>query len=145
MSSTFEYLGPVARAYRRVLESEEIQNPRMDDSERKLFYLDEIKRLERTLKHFQQNRGYVAGQEYAMSCIKRTIEKYKGEVERIEGAEEIARSNAPKPQTQQPTFIASEKQRYEPNISGSSANSVASTRKRGMASFDRTGGGGEEN
>lgn len=90
--STFEYIGPVARAYRRVLESEEIKNPRMDDSERKLFYLDEIKRLEKTLKHFQQSRGYVAGQEYAMSCIKRTISKYKGEVERIENEERIKRN-----------------------------------------------------
>ena len=91
--STFEYIGPVARAYRRVLESEEIKNPRMDDSERKLFYLDEIKRLEKTLKHFQQSRGYVAGQEYAMSCIKRTISKYKGEVERIENEERMKQRN----------------------------------------------------
>lgn len=99
MISSFKYLSPVQEAYSKVVESETSENKhqqtnelldskkgsptKMNDEERKLFYQDEIKRLRRIQKYFEQQRKYVNGQGYANYALKNTIEKYQRELDRM--------------------------------------------------------------
>ncbi len=61
-------------------------NPyRMSDEERKLFYQDEIKRLGRIKKYYEQQSKYVNGQGYARYSVERAIENYRRKLDEMNG------------------------------------------------------------
>lgn len=61
-------------------------NPyRMSDEERKLFYQDEIKRLRRIKKYYEQQSKYVNGQGYARYSVERAIENYQRKLDEMNG------------------------------------------------------------
>ena len=116
MISSFKYLSPIQEAYSKVVESETSAQTtpqpipsdseakelldskkgspyRMSDEERLLFYKDEIKRLRRIQKYFEQQKRYVNGQGYVNGALRSNIEKYEKEVERME-REKAAQTNS---------------------------------------------------
>lgn len=117
MISSFKYLSPVQEAYSKVMEAETTMTTapsaatasqstsqinsqtkelldskkgspyRMSEEDRRLFYQDEIKRLRRLEKYFEQQRKTsmrnVAPQGSAASALRNTIEKYQRELEKM--------------------------------------------------------------
>ena len=57
----------------------------MSDEERKLFYQDEIKRLGRIKKYYEQQSKYVNGQGYARYSVERAIENYRRKLDEMNG------------------------------------------------------------
>jgi hypothetical protein len=86
MTSIFSQFEPISQVCRRIVaESTSL----MDDAERRLYYLDQIKRLKRLQSHFAK-QPVARGQGYANFGIANTIEKYEKEVARIEAEQSKA-------------------------------------------------------
>lgn len=126
MISSFKYLSPVQEAYSKVVESETADSQqnqtrelldskkgsptKMSDEERRLFYQDEIKRLRRIQKYFEQQRKYVNGQGYANYALKNTIEKYQKELDKMNQANSQANNQTTQTSTVPPTQLPTTKQ-----------------------------------